>query len=326
MKKIIPLTVVGILILSGLTITASPIKTQDLDFQKMNNERTNVLSDDELDQSQTICDAYLSIGLSPDIPANMSLAQSFIPQKEVLTRVQLYMAKGAAASYPCVVAIREDLYGENLVAASINPDEFPVFNNLDDLEWIEFDFDDILLTPGETYYMVGYTAKVADNFYVCGGTESDLYPDGNIFYSLNGGKSWVPVPDSDACFKTYGSKTNLGPDTPTIKGPTSGKIGKEYEYTFVTIDPEDDDVYYWIDWGDQTFEEWIGPYSSGNEITLTHTWAEQGTYTIKAKAKDIFDAESEFGTLEVSMPKTKIINRFILLFLEKLVEWVPILD
>ncbi len=45
------------------------------------------------------------------------------------------------------------------------------------------------------------------------------------------------------------SQTNNPPDTPTIDGPTSGKVGVEYNYTFHALDPEYDDVYYYIDWG-----------------------------------------------------------------------------
>ena len=76
----------------------------------------------------------------------------------------------------------------------------------------------------------------------------------------------------------------------------------EYEYTFVSIDPNGDDVYYYIDWDDGTFDEWIGPYPSGKEVKVNHTWDKWGFYTIKAKSKDIHGAESDWGTLRVRMP------------------------
>jgi hypothetical protein len=99
------------------------------------------------------------------------------------------------------------------------------------------------------------------------------------------------------------------PEAPTITGPTSGKTGEPYEYTFVTTDPDNDHVYYYIEWGrDCPVEEWVGPYASGEEVTLPNTYADPGTYIIRAKAKDDFDAESDWGTLEVSMPKTKPTN------------------
>ncbi len=92
------------------------------------------------------------------------------------------------------------------------------------------------------------------------------------------------------------------PYPPTITGPTYGNSGTAYSYEFKTIDPNGDDVYYYIDWGDDTLEEWIGPHTSGEEITISHTWIERGTYEIKAKAKNIYGTESEWGYLEVTMP------------------------
>ena len=98
------------------------------------------------------------------------------------------------------------------------------------------------------------------------------------------------------------------PDTPTIDGPTSGKGGVEYGYTFTSTDPNGDNVYYYIEWGDNDTEEWIGPYNSDEEITVNHSWSEEGTYMIKAKAEDIYGLESDWGTLEVTMPKSKTIH------------------
>lgn len=101
---------------------------------------------------------------------------------------------------------------------------------------------------------------------------------------------------------------NEPPEKHTIIGPTSGKAGEMYNYTFMSNDPEEHDVYYLIDWGDNTSTEWLGLYGSGEEINLSHIWTEQGNYIIKAKAKDIYGLESDWATLEISMLKNKIIN------------------
>jgi len=85
---------------------------------------------------------------------------------------------------------------------------------------------------------------------------------------------------------------SLPPYSPSIKGPISGEVKIEYEYTFNTMDPNGNDVYYYIEWGDGSIEEWIGPYDSGEEVTKGHKWDEKGNYTIRAKAKDVRDLKS----------------------------------
>ncbi|RLF32678.1 MAG: hypothetical protein DRM98_03485 [Thermoplasmata archaeon] len=84
---------------------------------------------------------------------------------------------------------------------------------------------------------------------------------------------------------------NCPPNIPSIRGPTSGLVGEELEFRFLTYDPDDDNVYYMIDFnGDTT--GWLGPHSSGTEISEAYTFSEPGTYKIKAKAKDDKDHES----------------------------------
>jgi hypothetical protein len=83
-----------------------------------------------------------------------------------------------------------------------------------------------------------------------------------------------------------------------------------------TTDPDGDDVYYWIDWGDNTNSDWIGSYASGETITMSHTWSKKGTYNIKVKAKDVYGAESDWTTLQVTMPRT-ISFSLLMKFLER---------
>ena len=128
----------------------------------------------------------------------------------------------------------------------------------------------------------------------------------------------------DEFLKTYlGIIDNQPPDIPDIKGPAQGKPGIKYECTIQTIDPEDQELYYYIEWGDGTYEDWFGPYASGEEITANHTYEERGTYTIKAKARDEKHAESDWGTLIIKISRTKSLklSRIILIgkisYLEK---------
>jgi pyrrolidone-carboxylate peptidase len=119
----------------------------------------------------------------------------------------------------------------------------------------------------------------------------------------------------------YLSSLNIPPDSPKINGLTNGKKGDEYKYNFSTRDADIDNVYYFIDWGDNSSSGWIGPYNSGETVYENHSWNEKGTYTIKAKAKDVFNATSDWATLTVTMPYS--FNKPLLQFLELLFQRFP---
>jgi hypothetical protein len=92
------------------------------------------------------------------------------------------------------------------------------------------------------------------------------------------------------------------PEAPLIDGPGSGKVGVLYRYNVSTVDPDGDNVFYFVDWGDNTSTGWVGPYASGVGFTASHAWSNKGTYDIKAKAKDVYGNESVWSTLRVQMP------------------------
>jgi len=95
---------------------------------------------------------------------------------------------------------------------------------------------------------------------------------------------------------------NTPPTAPDMQGPASGKPGVQYLYNLVSTDAENQNIYYYIDWGDGTNSSWFGPYDSGEMAPTTHSWAQQGTYVVKAKAKDIMGGESDWSTISVSVP------------------------
>ena len=104
----------------------------------------------------------------------------------------------------------------------------------------------------------------------------------------------------------YGSATgNEPPQAPSISGPSSGKPDKEYDFTFTAIDPESEQVYYYVDWGDGTNSGWDGPYSSGGSATLSHTWTEEEKFTITAKAKDAIGNIGPDSIFSFSTPRNK---------------------
>jgi hypothetical protein len=120
-----------------------------------------------------------------------------------------------------------------------------------------------------------------------------------------------------------GSGGSGGPDIPNRpSGVTKGLPGEEYTYSTYTTHPNDETVYYKWDWADE-YSDWIGPYESGETIYSTHTWANQGIYRIRVKAKDVNNNESEWSDpLVVTMPRNheifhsifeQIIQHFLLL-------------
>ena len=82
------------------------------------------------------------------------------------------------------------------------------------------------------------------------------------------------------------------PDTPS--GSTSLIAGKEYMFSTSTTDPEEDQLYYQWDWGNE-YSQWMGPFDSGEIVDMNHRWRDQGTFPIRVRAKDVFEAVSDWS-------------------------------
>jgi hypothetical protein len=131
---------------------------------------------------------------------------------------------------------------------------------------------------------------------------------------------------TDGPIWSFTTRTNNSPSAPVIDGPIEGKPGISYTYTFVSTDPEGDDVWYYIDWGDGNYEDWFGPHPSGTIIEKTHVFDNTGTYIIYAKAKDTLGSESDWGTLTVTIPRGKVLNNPIMNFLQNQPNMFPLLQ
>jgi hypothetical protein len=119
---------------------------------------------------------------------------------------------------------------------------------------------------------------------------------------------------------------NQQPLAPIIDGPNSGKTGKNYDFTFITTDPNEDDIYYYIDWGDGNIEDWDGPYESGVQISASHSWSSNNVFSIKVKAKDIYGAEGPWGVLKINIPRTKsVFNQPLFSLFNRITNLFPLL-
>jgi hypothetical protein len=129
-------------------------------------------------------------------------------------------------------------------------------------------------------------------------------------------KPHVSYSKNDRVIK-YASYDSIPPTIPTITGPKTGRVGVSYDYSFVSIVPDGGDVFYWIDWGDGSNSEWVGPYHSGETVSVAHTWTEKNICSIRVKAKNTYETESDWSdSLEVTMPRNKEKNILLINYLE----------
>lgn len=330
MKRTIGFLIGLFLIITSFSVVGFKYNETDLMKQQMQSSTI-----DELDQSQTVFnpseDYPIPVGKFDLFNYTIMTAQSFKPTKNMLTRVELFVGRNDSTFHPYVLSIKKDLHGPNLVEKSLNPSAFTTSY----YSWVVFDFEDIFVDIGQTYYIVCKTVNASGNWYLWAAHNDSLsYPDGCAWISTDGGDTWSNQSFSrnekeyrtyhqnngqatkyvagftwDTCFKTYG-RDNQPPGALYINGLTNGKAGIEYDYTLITVDPDDDDVYYLIDWGDGSVDDWLGPFGSDTLITVSHIWFEKGTYIVRARAKDVHGLIGPWVTLEVSMAKARAMDAF----------------
>ena len=282
-------------------------------------------------------------------------AQSFTPNMSKLTKVKLSVAKHGLMTCPLIVSIREDLYANDTTSVSVDSSLTPYIDYNapnENFSWVEFDFPDINVNINQKYFIVARCfCGNSSNSYLWGqNSPGSLYSRGEEWmcdwqsgwweFTTNGGGDfgfetynsssldqyfhWEVRPGLHARNLFYEIIENQPPIKPSITGDSSGKSGTEYEYTFVSTDPENNDIYYFIDWGDNTNSSWLGPFPSNYTETLGHIWNKKGIYTVKAEAIDTYGAESFWATLTISMTKSKTISTP--LFLQRLFQRIPFFE
>ena len=167
------------------------------------------------------------------------------------------------------------------------------------------------------------------------GGKSTRFKENKLLYKIGNKKMYEIVHNK---FKKYSDNIflqtsanikigNLPPNKPTIQGPTTGRVGKSLEFTFVSTDPEGNDLSYTVYWGDGHYIPYGELYASGEEVTFSHSWSTPGDYTIIVKAMDQYGVKSPQAHLNLKITKSRAVNNPILYqLLEKLIAQFPLLE
>jgi len=156
----------------------------------------NVINADwQLDQSQEVYE------VSYRVFGDQMLAQSFVPDLDRLTNVELFVETVGSPSGDLHLEVRVGSASGSVVSsASVSSGDVGA-----DLGWIVFDVADVDVTVGSDYFLVLYTdgGGISD-CYGWAYIRSNLYADGSMWTSRNG-VSFREYGGYDFCFRTFGN-------------------------------------------------------------------------------------------------------------------------
>ncbi len=230
------------------------------------------------------------------------------------TPYQRYLSNG---SYPAIAAYNQHVAVVYTHGGSVKCE----YSNDDGETWYT-----VMVAEGGTFPDIEAVAGIFCATYT---VEGDLY----LVTSDDGGATWsAPVqlnsiPGSVveeencvdiaypyiACVDRRGSDLDIcvyslfpPPPPPELIGPTEVKVNTEATYCAVNmIDPQEDDLSYFFDWGDGTTTGWTEWYPSGEKACASHTWTDMNEYEVSARAMDRDGHKSDWLHLRVSVPKPR---------------------
>lgn len=99
---------------------------------------------------------------------------------------------------------------------------------------------------------------------------------------------------------------NQPPSPPDIDAPASIWVKEEVTICLYSVDPEGDNVSFYIEWGDGTSEGWTDYITPGIGFAIRHKWDKVNWDNIlRAKTKDIHGNESDWNSLQIPIVKSK---------------------
>ena len=89
---------------------------------------------------------------------------------------------------------------------------------------------------------------------------------------------------------------NITPNWPVFTQMSySGSARTNISFDMFLIDHENDPIQVQVDWGDGSSLNWSNSFSSRTVSSITHTFTQAGTYSIKSKSKDVSSPESSWS-------------------------------
>jgi len=114
--------------------------------------------------------------------------------------------------------------------------------------------------------------------------------NGTVYNMLGGITAWK---GGDFPSKS-GNSPPLIPNTPS--GEAICTLHESYTFSSSTTDPNDDLIKYGWDWDmDDIIDDWTDFYSSGEPMTITHSFQTPGSTQIQVKCEDLVGVQSEFS-------------------------------
>ena len=146
------------------------------------------------------------------------------------------------------------------------------------------------------------------------GIDADGDGIGDTPYSIPGGDNVDRYPQMEIW-------ENFPPSKPIITGPTTGSGLVKIDFTLKSIDPNGDDLYYTVKWGDENIDL-FGKHPSGVEITVNHTYYSVGEKTIEVYATDEFYWSGSLSKFTITITKSRTAHNNLLI---KLLDMFPML-
>ncbi|HVQ01035.1 MAG TPA: PQQ-binding-like beta-propeller repeat protein [Candidatus Thermoplasmatota archaeon] len=132
----------------------------------------------------------------------------------------------------------------------------------------------VYVSSDKFYCLDAFTGTQLWAYPTAGGVSSPAIANGQVYVCDNNQRVF--------CFTA-----SYAPDVPaTPAGPQHAGFGISLNYSTVSRDFEGDQIYYLWDWGDGNQTDWIGPFASDVPVTKNYSWAGNGSYDVRVKAKD----------------------------------------